>query len=96
MRCKTKGCDGYADWLVQRPDGRSDKMVCTACRDELVGAYGWHLVYANGRLPDAVPDDEEVDRAATHTRNNLERKLSLLPEDDPSYVTEVAKERGTY
>ena len=95
MRCETVGCDRYADWLVVRPDAPSRaqyaKSVCRKCRDELIGFYGWHLIWGMGRIPDPLPDPPEVDDAATRTRRNLETMLSRLPHDDPAYHRGLAE-----
>ena len=90
-RCEVRGCDNFADWLVVAPGGKNGKRVCTQCRDELMGAHDWKLIWNFGRLPDAVPDDAFTDRRATDTRNSLERMLSAVPEDDPSYHKGLAE-----
>ncbi len=98
--CATTDCGKYGDWWVLRPntpntpnrEGR--KRVCRKCRDELVSAYGWHLLYGDGTVQTkgvAVEDDDEVDDAALHSRTLLEGKLSELDKDDPLYHRGLAE-----
>lgn len=90
-RCEVRGCDNFADWAVVAPRGKTMKRVCTSCRDELMGAHGWNLIWNFGDVPDAVADDDFTNRKATDTRNSLERMLSGVPHDDPSYHDGLSK-----
>ena len=40
-RCQTGGCGRRALWVIRYRNRL--KKVCTSCRDEMIGVFGWNL-----------------------------------------------------